>query len=266
MTKGYIVVAQGEYISQASALALSIQKTQSTVNKISIITDGEVDKNLFDCVIPLAIDNAEESSSWKIYNRTKVYELSPYDETVLLDADMLFLTDVSHWWNLLSHYDLLVTDKVKTYRDEWVVNSPYRRTFIANDLANLYSAFTYFKKSQLANDFFKLVESIVRNWDVWSWKYTPYERQPFPSIDVAMAIASKILDCNDRIVSRLDYPTFTHMKGGCQGWNRPSDQWDDKLKVSATGQKLKLGANIQTGILHYVKKDFIKPNILELFK
>jgi hypothetical protein len=42
MSRGYLVMAQGNYLDMAVALAESIKKTQSTVNNISVIVDCDV--------------------------------------------------------------------------------------------------------------------------------------------------------------------------------------------------------------------------------
>jgi len=185
MSKGYIVVAQNNFIQMAELLAKSIKSTQTSVSGISLITDRkEYSNDLFDHIIPV--------SGNLIFNRTQVYNLTPYDETVMLDADMIFLDDVSHWWDNFEKFPLLITNKVKTYRDEWVEKSPYRKTFISNDLPNCYCAFTYFKKSPEAESLFELMSFIVNDWNTWSIKFTPEDRQKSPSIDVAMAIALKV--------------------------------------------------------------------------
>lgn len=257
MTKGYLVMAQGEqYARQAEALARSIKKTQSCISRLSVITECEVDSSLFDRVIRIE-DDLAVNSNWKIENRIKFYDLTPYDETVILDSDMLFLSDVSHWWRLFEKYNMLFTSKVMTYREEIVTENFYRRAFTFNQLPNIYSAFTYFKKSPEAKEFFKLVKSIVLNWKEWSSEYAPIHQQKNPSIDLAMSIAVKILNIENETTSTLNYPTFTHMKGRIQGWEKPTEDWHDVLLINTDKNKIKLGPFEQTGILHYVKKDFV---------
>jgi hypothetical protein len=252
-------MAQGDYLDMAIALAKSIKKTQSTVNNISIIVDCDVDvteHSAVDDFIELPTDMSGDDK-WKIHNRCQFYDLSPYDETVILDADMLFLSDVSGWWDMMSKYDMLITSKVKTYRDDWVNVNPYRKAFAANNMPNTYSAFTYFKKSQQNWMFFTLLKSIITNWEQWSMRYIPEQRQHFPSIDLAMSIAVKILDIESEVTTSADFPTFTHMKGGCQGWKTSVEKWDTVLNRYNTEQGIKLGPYLQSGILHYVQKDFV---------
>jgi hypothetical protein len=241
MSKGYLIFAQGDYVEMANLLSNSIRSTQSKVKNVCVITDGVGDVML---------------------NRTQAYKLSPFDETVLLDADMIFLDDISHWWDHFEKFPLLITDKVKTYRGNWVTKSPYRKTFISNGLPNCYSAFCYFKKDPIAEDFFNLLGSIVTNWNEWTLRYAPEDRQDWPSIDVAMGIALKVLDYN--AFSPLDYPTFTHMKSGCQGWDYFSEKWTNHLACYTANNNVRLGNHIQSGILHYVDKEFYH-ELLHLF-
>jgi hypothetical protein len=265
MTKGYLVMAQGDYVSQAEALAKSITCTQSSTNKISVITDGNPDPTLFDHVIPLEKD-ISGNSTWKIHNRVQFYELSPYDETVILDADMLFLSDVSHWWTHMSTYELLLTNHVVNFRGDTVTQSPYRRTFTGNKLPNVYSAFAYFKKTVFVKDFFQLVENIIVNWSEWTDRYAARPAQDFPSLDVAMAIAVKILDCENQVTTNRSYPTFTHMKSGCQGWKMYDEDWQKMMPHYVYNKRLKLGNYVQSGVLHYVKKNFVNDDIMSIFE
>jgi len=39
MSRGYLIMAQGDYVKQAQVLALSIAKTQSKIKSVSVITD-----------------------------------------------------------------------------------------------------------------------------------------------------------------------------------------------------------------------------------
>jgi len=257
MSKGYLIMAQGaDYLNMATILARSIQNTQSEIKNVSVITDQpSADSTIFDNVIILQEDISGDSD-WKIHNRAQFYDLTPYDETVILDADMLFIDDVSYWWNLFDKYEFLYTSKVKTYRNEFVKRNPYRKTFEANKLPNVYSAFTYFKKCDKSKTIFELVTHMMSNWDEWIGRYASESKQLFPSLDLAIAMAVSILDIANECESPIDFPTFTHMKAGCQGWEYYNEDWKIHLGVYNTDQGIRLGNHIQTGILHYVDKTF----------
>ena len=265
MTKGYLVLAQGPYAAHAEMLAKSIAQTQSDINNISVITDKKIDKGLFDHVIPISQD-LSGNAEWKIHNRVQFYDLTPYDQTVILDADMLFLTDVSHWWPNMAKYELLLTSRVKTYRGDWITESPYRLTFKENKLPDVYSGFAYFQKTSFTKEFFDLCKAIILNWDKFVQQYASFEQQSFPSLDLAMSMAVHILDCKDQVTTHREYPTFTHMKSGCQGWKKYTEDWVDTIPTYISRGRVKIGAHEQTGVLHYVNKDFIKTDVQGMFK
>lgn len=268
MTKGYLILAQNntkdDYIKMAYLLAMSIKLTQTKINRVTLVTDvldavPKHYKQMFDQILPIKWYDDALDSEWKIENRWKLYHMSPYEETVILDADMLFLTDISHWWKYMSkHHDLLITDKVFTYRNELIEKSQYRKIFRENSLPNCYSAFTYFKKSSLSKEFWDLVEIIVKDWKVFYQRYLKESKPNYLSIDVVFSLAVKILDIEDQVFSSFDYPTFTHMKSRDQKWLTYTDNWTDHAGVYLTKEcKLKIGNYQQTGIFHYTEKSFL---------
>lgn len=224
MSKGYIIFAHGERFLQMARLLEHTIKSTQTINNVTIIECGE---NV-------------------MLERTRAYELSPYDETVMLDADMVFLDNVDHWWTHLAKFPLLITNNVLTHRGDLITSTSFRMTFVGNNLPSCYSAFTYFKRDPMAEQFFTLLKEIIANWDQWSWKYTPVNRQPKPSIDVAMGIAVAHMGITP--FTPLDYPTFTHMK---------PETWRDSISSQVQPGQIKIGNYVQTGILHYVDKDMV---------
>jgi hypothetical protein len=79
-------------------------KKHNVNEKISIITDDEIPvehRELFDQIIPIPFGDESVNSLWKIENRWKLYHCTPYNETLVLDTDMLILQDISSWWDFL---------------------------------------------------------------------------------------------------------------------------------------------------------------------
>ena len=155
-TKGYLVIAQNnsseDYIRQAYALALSIKNTQEINNfAIAVAPDAvksipEKYRSVFDYVVEIPWVDHATNSDWKIENKWKYYYMSPFDETVMLDTDMIFTSDISFWWDYLAEKEAWFTTNVKTYRGTDVTSDYYRKTFTSNKLPNIYTAFAYFKK------------------------------------------------------------------------------------------------------------------------
>lgn len=273
MSKGFCLLAQNnsttDYVKQAYALALSLHKYNEN-QKISLITNDNVPdeyKKVFDQIIDIPwTDNAKESE-WKIENRWKVYHVSPYTETIVLEADMLVLDDITHWWNELSKRDLFFVSNVKTYRDEWVTSDYYRKTFVANNLPNLYSAIHYFRKGDTAKEFYKLLEIVTNNWQLFYGKYANKEYQKWCSMDVSCAVVSHILGNEKDIIDEKSFITFTHMKPHAQNWINVPDSWTKVLgKYMRDDGKLMLGNFIQKGVLHYVDNNFLTDELIEGLK
>jgi hypothetical protein len=273
--RGIVVLAQNSqevnYVEQACLLALSLQYTNPN-SKISVITNDEVPneyKPLFDSIIPIPWTDNAVDSDWKIENRWKIYHASPYDETIVLDTDMLILQDISTWWEFLSNYDLYFTSQVYTYRGNVVTGDYYRKTFTSNHLPNIYSGLHYFKKCDFSHEFYNHLELVVNNWQRFYEVFLKADSRPdFCSIDVCAAIVTLILDCEDQITNKISkFPTFTHMKPHIQDWIVVKPRWQDSVDVyfSSNGT-LKLGNHNQTGILHYTEDDFIKPYMFSIYK
>ena len=187
---------------------------------------------------------------------------------MVLDTDMLVLQDISSWWKFLENYKLYFTSKVFTYRGEVVTSDYYRKTFIANNLPNLYSGLHYFEKSDLALEFYTWLELVMQNWELF---YGLYAKENYPgrsSVDVSAAIVAKILDCDADITNKYtNFPTFTHMKTYAQNWSKPKERWQDCVGVYINRNcEIKLGNFTQSGILHYTEKDFVTPELIERYR
>ena len=266
MTKGIVVLAQNnetdDYVLQACLLAMSLQIHNDV--RISLITDDKVPEeyiSLFDKIIPIPFGDSAEDSEWKVENRWKIYHASPYDETIVMDTDMLVLQNIDTWWNFLSNYEMYFTSKVLNYRGETANTDYYRKTFVENNLPNLFSGFHYFKKCEFAQEFYHWLELVVNNWETFYEQHLDsFSRPKHLSIDVCAAIVAKILDCESFITNKISkFPSFTHMKQHCQGWSSVQSSWQDQMGVYISKDgSLKIGNYLQTGVLHYTEKDFVE--------
>jgi hypothetical protein len=273
MTKGYVMLAQNSkdnYVEQACLCAMSIHATNKDA-QISLITNDAVPpkyRELFDQIIEIPWTDQAAETDWKVNNRWKIYHASPYDQTMVLDTDMLILQDLSSWWSFLENYKLYFVSNVYDYRGNLVKSDFYRKAFTANSLPNLYSGIHYFEKSELAHEFYQWLELVMNNWELF---YGTYAKEHYPSrasIDVSAAVVAKILDCDSEITNSIaKYPTFTHMKPNVQRWYKPTERWQDRVGVYLTPDlTLKIGNHLQSGVFHYTEKDFVNKNILETYE
>ena len=269
MSKGFCFVAQNndstDYVKQACILALSIHKFNKN-QKISIITNDKVPekyKILFDKIIPIDVDDSKNEEI-KFQNRYKVFQLTPYKKTIVMDVDMLVMRDITNWWSYLNNYNLFFTSNVYTYRNEKATSTWHRKTFVENNLPNLYNGFWYFKKTAFTKKYFTLLEIITKNWDTFYKKYTPVATQKFYSVDVSSAIACKILGIEKEVTDKNSFVNFVHMKSKLQNWNDVPGKWTDKVSSSVNKNgNLFIDNIMQDKIFHYVENEFLTDNIIE---
>jgi hypothetical protein len=261
-----------DYVRQAYVAAMSIRCSNKDVS-ICLITNDSVDiqyKHMFDYIIPMQNVNYNDEGEWKIHNRWQIYNCTPYDQTIVMDTDMLVLDDISSWWNYLQTKELFFVSNVKTYKNENVIDNYYRKAFKKYNLPNIYSGFHYFKKSDFSHTFYKCLEDVLKNWKVFYNEFaggTVYQKQA--SVDLSCAIACQILGVESKILDiGIDYPTFTHMKTHIQGWSTPnSNSWQRIVGTYFTKEcELKIGNFQQHGIFHYTEKDFLTDEIVNTYK
>ena len=176
MSKGYIMIATGEeHIQQAYLCAKSIKQTQNIKN-VSLLTGDQVSdqyKHVFDHVIAIPTSDRNTQNFYRTDIRWKAYHETPYQETVLLDTDMLFLDDISYWWSYFKNYDLCFTSNVRTYKNNPVTSHYYRTAFIQNNIPNIYCAFHYFKQNDTALRYYLKLKQVCRNYKEYYKIYVP---------------------------------------------------------------------------------------------
>ena len=273
MNFGYLIfVAKHEtidYAQLAYALALSIKNTQKEgYDKVAIVIDDPLEldrfksKWVFDHIIPWDQETFWDGRSW-------MDQLTPFEHTVCLDVDMLFLKDYSHWIDyFIENCELYVPNKSYTYRGELVTSDEYRKTFTKNSLPNLYSFFTFFKKdSTLVNEFFTLGRYIIKNPIEFSNIFLSFLKPKVVGTDEAFALSAKILGIADDIAYDLEFPRVVHMKPLVQNWPWPADKFSDHIGfyLNRKGQ-LKIGNYQQNDIVHYVEKDLITTEMINILE
>jgi hypothetical protein len=269
MTFGYLLIisehASRDYLKMAYALALSIKNTQKEgFDKVALVTDNV--KKVKKLKSPWVFDEVihwDKETYWD--GRSWMDKLSPWDHTICLDVDMLFLRDYSHWAEyFIKNNDLYIANKSYTISDKVVSKDFYRQAFTKNKLPNLYSFYTFFKKdSELVDEFFTLGRYIIKNHlefkNTFLAEYIPNE----VGTDEAFALSAKILDIQDQIAYPLEFPKVVHMKAMVQDWPWPANKVTDHAGFYLNNKaQLKIGNQQQHSIIHYVEKDIITDELI----
>lgn len=273
MTRGYLTFAQNnsqtDYLSMAYLQALSI-KAVCAENKFAVVVDAptlhrmtEKQQRVFDKVILLESDDAA-NSQWKMANEWKAYNLTPFDETIKLESDMIIPCSIDHWWDILANNDICFTTKVCSYKEQIAVARDYRAVFDSNNLPDFYAGFYYFKKSPDAAKFFEIAEQVFKNWQyVKRSILTNSELEPL-STDVAFAVAARLYG-EDRCFIPGTVPMFTHMKAAINDWES-NIVWTDYLHYQLDSKNLTVGFQRQRLPFHYHHKNFPTQKIFEHYE
>jgi hypothetical protein len=273
MNFGYLIVVaehdEIDYTQLAYALALTIKNTQKPgYDQVVVVTDdpkriSKLNSSwVFDHVIEWNRETFWDGRSW-------MDQLTPFEYTVCLDADMLFMRDYSHWIDyFIKNSELYIANKSYTYRGEVVEDEYYRRAFIRNKLPNFYSFYTFFKKdSEKAKEFFELGRYIIKNPAEFSNVFLTDYKPKVVGTDEAFALSAKILGIEDDIGYELEFPRVVHMKPMIQNWPWPAKAWSDHVGFYLNKQgRLKIGNYQQHDIVHYVEKDKITTEVINILE
>lgn len=179
MSKGVLIYAFNsnfDYIKSAEFAAKQVKKFLNL--PVTLVTNTEVDSEYFDNVIIFedatstprqyrTDDGQVLHTKWLNSNRTSAYNVSPYDQTLLIDADYFMFND-----SLKCMFD--------TDSEFACFNKINDVTGEEKDLIRLseisipmqWATVIYFTKSDFANAVFDFMEIIKKNWDYYSLLYS----------------------------------------------------------------------------------------------
>ena len=205
-TKGVLIFAknneQFNYIKQAEVAGVMAKHFLDV--PISLITLEEDYKNntsdIWDEVIYLDdvevvngrgvyVKGKRQDITWYNLNRLLAYDLSPYDETILIDGDYLIQNSVlSNVWGSVEPMLMNTTSRLPSKKQEHI----YEKV-ITDGYPNIHwFTVCYFRKCTEAEKWFTLAKEIKENNDFYSTTFnSPYT---FYRNDITASIASHIVN------------------------------------------------------------------------
>lgn len=247
--QGYLIVATNtdtvDYIACARRLANSIKQWHPDA-RICLVTDQDVEDIVFDHVRQLAVHN--DANPWA--NDWQVAKLTPFRETIKLEADMLIASPIDHWWTMFRHRDVVVSTGCRTWQDQPSTARHYRAVFDENNLPDVYNAVTYWRLSKTSQEFFRYVRDIFKRWD----QYRTMLKFPddVPSTDLVYAMAAQIVGVERVTLPFVTYPKIVHMKRHHAGTE--TENWTQELVWEQ--DPLRINTVAQWGAFHYHVKDW----------
>lgn len=133
-------------------------------------------------------NNETEKVSWHNTDRMTAYDLSPYDETILLDADYLVFSDnLSFVWDIPNEF--LCADRVYDVTGSHSFDSD--RMMSKTSFPMRWATCVYFKKTEFAKSVFGMMREIRENYLYYSHLFN-FRASPYRN-DFALSIALQIL-------------------------------------------------------------------------
>ena len=124
--------------------------------------------------------------SWKNFGRARALSMSPYDETLLVDADYLVLDS-----NLLRAFDAM-GDYLLVNKNCYITDPELKETMGVYGLPFVWATVVLFRKTPRSQQLFELVNLIEKNYSYYRALYN-IEAQNFRN-DYAFAIAHYVLN------------------------------------------------------------------------
>lgn len=259
MNRGFVVLAQNtekvDYIKCATALALSIKRTMPN-ESVTLVTNNIVPskyEKYFDNITPLPYGDLSPYSDWKLINDWQVYEASPYEHTIKIEADIFIPQPIDYWWNILPCRDVVISTGVRNFKQDISSSRFYRKFIDDNNLPDCYNALTYFKKSDTAAKFFTIVKDIFNNWNEYRATLRCKIDEPVTT-DWAYALASHIIGVEKTTLPNFNNMTMVHMKQFIN--DIPCENWTDILIYELLSHTVRINTYPQLYPFHYVVKEF----------
>jgi hypothetical protein len=263
--QGFLTLAIGaDYLRMAYAQALSV-KTAMPDALYAVAVDAETkllitDKHM--TVFDYVVDVPEFNNPMQA--EPELFWVTPFKETIKLEADLLIPRNINHWWTALRHRELVISTNCRDYRGNIVVDTTYRRLWADNNLPNVYNGLMYFRFTRENLEFFMLARDIFANWDAIKEELKNC-RDDAPETDQVYALAASIHGVERSTMPSLDFFTMTHMKPHIQGW--PYDTvWPTAVITEVYDSVIRINNVEQLYPFHYHEKDWLTEDIINTYE
>ena len=218
MLKGFLWYAlnndKHDYMQMSYLLAKSI-KTHCKINSVCVITNTDKVpaslRKIADHVRIMKQDDSEHEE-WKLGNEYKSLALTPYTHTIKLEADMLATANIDFWWYFLCQHNMVFSHDCYDYKGKRINKGHYRKLWEYNNLPNIYSGLTYFRKSKEAQKFFEICKFIYKNWEYVKENILIRCHDKNATTDMVFSLACKIADPLQNRKIDYDWFKFVHNK------------------------------------------------------
>jgi len=248
--RGYIIVAQNsdtiDYVACANQLARSIRHFHPDAEICLLTNTEEHDSDLFNYHKTFAFPPSDNpyASDWQVFGA------SPFRQTIKLEADMVIASAIDHWWTMFEHRDVVISTGARDFYDQPADSRFYRKVFDTNNLPDVYNAITYWRVSETAQEFFRLVQKIFEHWT--NYKTLLKFPDEVASTDLVYAMAAQIMGADRVTMPFATYPRMVHMKR----YVIPTQTHNWTKELVWELNPLRINTVAQWGAVHYHVKDW----------
>lgn len=258
MNRGVLLVAHNNQDADYYKMAvITARRVNQFLNlPVSIITDESSVSNLdynFDNTILVDPNrnNYRKSFNWINKNRYRVYELSPYDDTLVLDVDYLINSS-----QLLKSFTI-DSDFICHNDVRWFFDMGHTEYLHARNFKTLWATVMRFKKGPRAQQIFQLIQMVQDNYEHYAniYKFMPYTFRN----DYALTIALKTV--NGHLYKSEDfYPwKLLHVSNAIKVYRETDTSYVFMIDDKSTNKKAYLKVkDTDFHMLH--KKNFLEVN------
>jgi len=135
---------------------------------VTVITDNNTNiqnyENVFDKIIYIESDksNFKNKEVWINKGRHRVYDLSPYDETLVIDVD--YLINSNHLSKFFNIYDDFICFKDSSFL---LYDNANPEMISIKSYQSVWATAIAFRKTEKVKTIFQLMESIEKNYDYY---------------------------------------------------------------------------------------------------
>jgi hypothetical protein len=197
MTRGALIFAFNnesfDYVGMAAWAAARVQRWLDI--PVTLITDAYVDNRVFDKVIvvepepsdPRYFADVAKKVSWHNKSRPLAFDVTPYDHTLVLDADYIVASDVlgQYWHSDLDFLCYCTAYDVAALNDYRTLN-----TFGKHAMPMSWATVMMFRKTKHTRQIFDVMHMVKQNWTHYKEIYG-VGRSPYRN-DHAMSIACSL--------------------------------------------------------------------------
>ena len=260
--RGFLWFAVGnhhDYANMSKHLADSI-KQNNAINNVCVAADDHNHKILsnyknIDFVVKIPPSSHNTGNNFEF--EANALLLTPFTHTIKLESDMLIPSSIDHWWKLLCQHDMVFSYDCLDIYGKTVIDTYHRKLFVKNNLPNIYSGLTYFRRSIRAKKFFDTCSDIIAQWDQLREQVLINCFEERPSTDVMYAVSSKLLDPCDRQKIKYDFFKMIHFKNHLNN-TAESEEMLEKFIFQKNHDKLYVNGKIITQPFHYHQKKFLE--------